>query len=115
LGKKRKHNPDWAEAKKLCRLNAEEIAMAQALDFTPRNLIKSIPHGPNSWKLPVKLWVRQLYRQRFDLDIWEIELANSRQAADYLGFVDFSEIEESYERFLRAERELRQPVAPDVD
>jgi len=88
--------------------------MAQALGFTPRNLIKSIPHGRNSWKLPVKLWVRKLFRERFDPEIWEIELANSQQAADYLDFADFSEIEESYERFLRSAREFMQAVPPDA-
>lgn len=33
----------WAEAKKKCRLNQEDIALAKRLGLNPRSLIKNIP------------------------------------------------------------------------
>ena len=34
----------WAEAKKKCRLNNEDIALAKRLGLNPRSLIKNIPN-----------------------------------------------------------------------
>ena len=33
----------WAEAKRRCRLNNEDIRMAKELGLNPRSLIKNIP------------------------------------------------------------------------
>lgn len=56
---------DWAKAKRLCRLSAEDVRMARALGLNPRKLIKSIPSPGQRWKAPVREWVRELYRRRF--------------------------------------------------
>jgi hypothetical protein len=40
----------WAEAKKKCRLNTEDIALAKRLGLNPRSLIKNIPSKSQQWK-----------------------------------------------------------------
>lgn len=55
----------WAEAKRRCCLNEEEIGMAKKLGMNPRSLIKNIPAPTERWKAPVKVWVRELYEKRF--------------------------------------------------
>jgi hypothetical protein len=55
----------WPEAKKLCRLNQDDIEMAKRLGFRPDALIRNRPHPKQKWKLPVKYWVRALYEKRF--------------------------------------------------
>lgn len=52
---------DWAEAKRRCRLSAEELRMARELGFNPRKLSRNIPTSSQAWKLPVGQWVRKLY------------------------------------------------------
>lgn len=60
-----KHDPKWAKAKKLCRLNQEDIRKAKELGLSPKSLTKNIL-GPNQqWKLPVKHWIAELYEKRF--------------------------------------------------
>lgn len=54
----------WAEAKRQCRLNQEDIRMAKELGFKPRSLIKNIPAPNQQWKLPVKQWIRDLYEEK---------------------------------------------------
>lgn len=56
---------EWAEAKRRCRLSADDVKMAKALGFQPRSLIKNIPDPRQAWKAPVRDWVRDLYRKRF--------------------------------------------------
>ena len=65
MAKKKQHDTDWAEAKKRCQLNLEDIRMAKALGFAPRSLIKNIPAKNQHWKAPVKIWIRELYEKRF--------------------------------------------------
>ena len=60
-----KHKDDWAEAKKLCRLNQNDIEMAKRLGFQPRSLIRSRPDPKEKWKLPVKDWIHMLHFKRF--------------------------------------------------
>ena len=55
----------WPEAKKLCRLNHNDIAMAKRLGFGPDALIRCRPGPRQRWKLPVKYWVRELHLERF--------------------------------------------------
>ncbi len=62
--KKSKHDPAWAKAKKVCRLNLEDIRMAKELGMSPRSLMKNIPSPSQPWKSPVKIWIRDLYEQR---------------------------------------------------
>jgi hypothetical protein len=70
MGKKPQRH-DWPEAKKLCRLNQDDIAMAKRLGFGPDSLIRSRPDPKQKWKLPVKYWVRELHRRRFGYVVGE--------------------------------------------
>lgn len=54
----------WAEAKKKCRLNSEDIALAKRLGLNPRSLIKNIPNKSEPWKAPVKDWLREIDEKR---------------------------------------------------
>jgi hypothetical protein len=56
---------EWARAKRLCRLNRADVAMARALGLNPRKLIKNIPSPTQPWKSPVKIWIRELYAERY--------------------------------------------------
>lgn len=64
MGKK-KHRHDWPEAKKLCRLNQNDIAMAKSLGFGPDSLVRARPDPKQQWKLPVKEWIHELHFKRF--------------------------------------------------
>ena len=64
MGKKPQRH-DWPEAKKLCRLNEDDIAMAKRLGFRPESLIRARPDPRQKWKLPVKYWIRGLHLKRF--------------------------------------------------
>ena len=68
MGRKRSRH-SWEEARKLCRLNHNDIAMAKSLE--PDNLIRSRPGPKEQWKLPVKDWIRELHRQRFGYVVGE--------------------------------------------
>ena len=60
-----KHDPPWAKARKVCRLNLEDLRLAQALGLSPKSLMKNNPSPTQRWKLPVKDWIRELYAKRF--------------------------------------------------
>ncbi|SFL78004.1 hypothetical protein [Salibacterium qingdaonense] len=62
---KNKKNIDWSEAKKRCCLTQGDIHMAKELGMTPKSLVKNIPSPSQSWKAPVKVWVRDLYEEKF--------------------------------------------------
>ena len=57
----------WAKAKKLCRLNQEDVAKAKKLGFTPEQLMQNIPLPNERWKssLKVKVMIHDLYDQKF--------------------------------------------------
>lgn len=55
----------WVEAKRKCRLNAEEVQMAKEMGLNPKSLIKNIPAKNEQWKTPVKIWIRDMYAERF--------------------------------------------------
>jgi len=78
MAKKRrgKKQADWAEAKKRCRLNAEEVRMAKEMGLSPRSLIKNVPPKSEPWKAPVKTWVREMYEKR------QAKAANRKQRAN---------------------------------
>jgi len=65
MSKPFKHDPQWAKAKQVCRLNMEDIQMARELGLSPKTLMKSQPSSSQRWKLPVKLWIRELHAKRF--------------------------------------------------
>lgn len=54
----------WAEAKKKCRLNENDIRMAKEMGLNPKSLIKNIPNPKEQWKLPVKDWIHEMYEDR---------------------------------------------------
>jgi hypothetical protein len=62
--RKLKHDANWAEAIRRCRLNQEDVRMAKELGLEPRKLIKNIPSPSERWKQPVKFWIRELYARR---------------------------------------------------
>ena len=69
MGQKEKQKQAaWAEAKRRCRLSVKEIEMAKQLGMTPKCLITNIPAPSQSWKLPVKDWIRSLYFEKFGGD-----------------------------------------------
>ncbi|WP_226671167.1 hypothetical protein [Metabacillus litoralis] len=61
----RKNDAAWAEAKKRCRLNQNDIQMAKELGMSPESLLKNIPSPKQQWKAPVKDWVHDLYEEKF--------------------------------------------------
>ena len=54
----------WQEAKRKCRLNNEDIALAKRLGLNPRSLIKNIPNKSEPWKAPVKDWLHEIDEKR---------------------------------------------------
>lgn len=54
----------WQEAKRKCRLNSEDIALAKRLGLNPRSLIKNIPNKSEPWKAPVKDWLHEIDAKR---------------------------------------------------
>lgn len=54
----------WAEAKKKCRLNNDDIALAKRLGLNPQSLIKNIPSKSEPWKAPVKDWLHEIDAKR---------------------------------------------------
>jgi hypothetical protein len=65
MSKPFKHDPQWAKAKQICRLNMEDIRMAKELGMSPKSLMKNNPNPSERWKLPVKHWIRELHLKRF--------------------------------------------------
>lgn len=55
---------DWQKAKKLCRLNGEDIRIAREMGLNPRSLIKNIPGKDQQWKAPVKEWLWSIWEER---------------------------------------------------
>lgn len=65
MASSKKKQEDWEDAKKRCRLNQADIQMAKELGMTPKSLIKNIPSPAQQWKAPVKVWIRDLYEDKF--------------------------------------------------
>ena len=61
----KKNTQAWEDAKKRCRLNNTDIQMAKELGMSPKSLLKNIPAPNQKWKAPVKIWIRQLYEDKF--------------------------------------------------
>lgn len=54
----------WAQAKKKCRLNEEDIKIAKELGINPQSLIKNIPNKSEPWKATVSVWLRSMQEKR---------------------------------------------------
>ena len=57
-------NELWAECKRKCRLNNEDIERAKRLGLNPKSLIKNIPSKSQAWKAPVKDWLIEIEEKR---------------------------------------------------
>lgn len=95
MGKKPRKN-GWPEAKRLCRLNENDVEMAKALGFRPDALVRAIPDPKQKWKLPVKLWLHELYRERFGHVPGEKTLPASVPVQEELGPEEMRQIEEQF-------------------
>lgn len=60
---KSKKDALWIEAKRRCRLSAEDVRMAKEMSLNPRSLIKNIPSKSEPWKSPVRVWIRRMYQK----------------------------------------------------
>jgi hypothetical protein len=54
----------WQEAKRKCRPDVEDIALAKRLGLNPRSLIKNIPNKNEPWKAPVNVWLQEIDEKR---------------------------------------------------
>ena len=63
-GKMANNDQLWQEAKKRCRLDDKDIALAKRLGLNPRSLIKNIPNKSEPWKAPVKDWLHEIEAKR---------------------------------------------------
>ncbi len=61
---KSKNDALWAEAKRRCHLSADDIQMAKEMGLKPRSPIKNIPSKSQPWKVPVRVWIREMYEKR---------------------------------------------------
>jgi len=82
MGKKPQRHT-WGEAKKLCRLNQDDIAMAKALGFHPDALVRARPDPKQKWKLPVKEWIHELHFKHFGNVLGEKPLPASPPAKEF--------------------------------
>lgn len=55
--------------------------MAKELGMTPMSLIKNIPAKDQQWKAPVKVWVRDLYDEKFGKVLTE-KTSNNQKRQD---------------------------------
>jgi hypothetical protein len=70
-----KHPAGWPEAKKLCRLNQDDIVMAKRLGLRPDTLVRARPNPGQKWKLPVKGWIHELHFTRLGYTLGEKPLS----------------------------------------
>ena len=54
----------WQEAKRKCRLNVEDLALAKRLGINPKSLMKNVPNKSEPWKAPVKDWLHEIEAKR---------------------------------------------------
>lgn len=67
--KHRAHDKEsWRNAKKICRLNAQQLEMARRLGMNPKKLPGLRPSPQQRWKLPVGAFIEELYWKRFGGD-----------------------------------------------
>jgi hypothetical protein len=65
----------WIDARKRHRLSHEQVQMARELGLNPRELGKLDNHRQEPWKLPLPVFIEQLYRKRFGKDRPEVVLS----------------------------------------
>jgi len=77
----------WIEAKRRCKLNEDEIQKAKEMGLNPKSLIKNIPNKNEQWKAPVRIWIRDMYEDRF---------GRTRGISDYKSLKDQKKVEELF-------------------
>ena len=82
MGKKPQRH-GWPEAKKLCRLNQDDIEMAKRLGFGPDSLLRARPDPKQRWKLPVREWIHELHFKRFGHVIGDKPVVSSIAKVEY--------------------------------
>ena len=65
----------WSNARKRHRLSHEQVQMARELGLNPRKLGKLDNHRQEPWKLPLPVFIEQLYRKRFRKDHPDVVLS----------------------------------------
>lgn len=69
---KKPHMPQdlqrWIEARRRHHLSHVQVQMARELGMNPRKLGKLDNHKQEPWKLPLPLFIEELYRKRFGKD-----------------------------------------------
>lgn len=103
----------WAEAKRKCRLNDNDIRIAKEMGLNPRSLIKNIPSRTEPWKLPVKAWIHEIYEERQEKAT--IKKARKEQAAAAHPVTDSKQLLEDSMTYLDVENYISedQDVPPD--
>ena len=91
----------WIEAKRLCRLNNEDIRMAKEMGLNPRSLIKNIPSKSQPWKSPVKVWIHEIYQKRQEKAV--TKKARKEQAAAAHPVTDTKQLPEDSTEYLEEE------------
>ena len=77
------HNPElWKKAKKLCRLNEDDVRIAKEMGLNPKSLIRNIPSPTERWKAPVKEWLWDIYEKRTGKTRPAVKTAPHRQRDD---------------------------------
>ena len=59
-----KRDDQWVNAKRRCRLSAEQLRRAKEMGLNPVKLIKNIPAPTQQWKQPVGDWIDEMYSDR---------------------------------------------------
>lgn len=54
----------WQEARRKCRLNDADVALAKKLGLNPKSLMKNVPNKSEPWKAPVSVWLREIDAKR---------------------------------------------------
>ena len=62
--KNEKRAEQWVEAKRRCRLSAEQLRRAKKMGLNPVSLLKNIPASTQQWKKPVGDWVDGIYEKQ---------------------------------------------------
>ena len=65
----------WIQARQRHRLSHEQVQMARELGLNPRKLGKLDNHRQEPWKLPLPVFIEQLYRMRFRKDRPDVVLS----------------------------------------
>ena len=70
----------WIDARKRHRLSHPQVQMARELGLNPKKLGKLDNHRQEPWKLPLPVFIEQLYRKRFGKDRPDVVFALEERA-----------------------------------